>query len=728
MPCLVQASSLTSCDEPGLRAAVNAGGAFTFACDGKISLTQTLEVSRDVTLDGSGHQVIISGGNAVRIFSVTNGAKLTLINLTIADGRQRGTNGVSGSWDGESVSGAAINNAGGTISLFSCVLTNNSAIGGDGVGDLGTTVGRGGAARGGAVFNSGGTFQASNCLFRANSVFGGTGGLPQGLHPSSGGDGGEALGGAIFTQTASMKLFATSFLFNSATGGLAGGNPSRSIGYGTCGSGNGGALCASTGSIIVADCNFNDNAAIGASLSWHGTATGSGLGGAVRIASGSLVVSSTTFSNNLAWGGYRYRSGTPGEGHGGAICNDGSVLIDKCTFLRNQATAGASGYGKGGAFFGNGMDVISSSTFVSNSAVGGDGWSSSVIFPMAPGLPGSGGAIYASAALRVTNSTFFGNTSRGGLGSFDVGGTGAGGGIWCGAGGFVVNTTMAGNSAMGGPSNAGPSQSGPSFGGAVYSTSGLLSLGNTILSESTSGGNCSGQLIDLGGNLSSDVSCNFPTSANNSETMLGSLGDYGGPTMTMALLEGSPAIDGGVDGIASTVDQRGRARPVGAHVDSGAFESPPFLIRGHVNHYRGPGLRVFAGTASGSIQPDGSFTIFIWQAGSYEVAPDTTKSVSQPFTRTVAVGPDQFGVDFDSYPFNGFWIENSSNRLARVVFGGNYGQIERIEISNDLKEWKTYATNMVGGNGLFEFPVATTATNALYFRAVEIPYFRPGAF
>src|SRR5262249_49090076 len=58
--------------------------------------------------------------------------------------------------------------------------------------------------------------------------------------------------------------------------------------------------------------------------------------------------------------------------------------------------------------------------------------------------------------------------------------------------------------------------------------------------------------------------------------LLAPLGNYGGPTQTMPLLPGSPAIDAGTSTGAPTVDQRGQAR-VGA-VDIGAFESQGFTI------------------------------------------------------------------------------------------------------------------------------------------------------
>src|SRR5262249_30285903 len=63
------------------------------------------------------------------------------------------------------------------------------------------------------------------------------------------------------------------------------------------------------------------------------------------------------------------------------------------------------------------------------------------------------------------------------------------------------------------------------------------------------------------------------------DAKLGPLDDYGGPTLTHALVSGSPAIDGGnpaapgSGGTACpTTDQRGETRPSGAACDVGSFE------------------------------------------------------------------------------------------------------------------------------------------------------------
>ena len=61
------------------------------------------------------------------------------------------------------------------------------------------------------------------------------------------------------------------------------------------------------------------------------------------------------------------------------------------------------------------------------------------------------------------------------------------------------------------------------------------------------------------------------------DPLLGPLGDYGGPTQTMPLLPGSPAIDAGSSGAGiPDTDQRGVGRVGG--VDIGAFESQGFTL------------------------------------------------------------------------------------------------------------------------------------------------------
>jgi len=88
-----------------------------------------------------------------------------------------------------------------------------------------------------------------------------------------------------------------------------------------------------------------------------------------------------------------------------------------------------------------------------------------------------------------------------------------------------------------------------------------------------------------GYNLSSDGTCNFygPGDMNNTNPLLGPLQNNGGPTQTIALPSGSPAIDAGnpagcTDGSGHLLatDQRGQPRPDKEDTggcDIGAYES-----------------------------------------------------------------------------------------------------------------------------------------------------------
>jgi hypothetical protein len=89
------------------------------------------------------------------------------------------------------------------------------------------------------------------------------------------------------------------------------------------------------------------------------------------------------------------------------------------------------------------------------------------------------------------------------------------------------------------------------------------------------------------------------------DPLLGPLTDNGGSTFTMALLNGSPALDAGDDALrrppyALRNDQRGFPRKSGSHVDIGAFEFQ-FQSRGPHPPAQGPILSA-AFSANGNLQ------------------------------------------------------------------------------------------------------------------------------
>jgi hypothetical protein len=259
-------------------------------------------------------------------------------------------------------------------------------------------------------------------------------------------------------------------------------------------------------------------------------------GGGIYNDRGVVTISNCTFSSNSA-------------DRGGGISNveEGTLVVANSTFSNNHAAIDGGGIYNGGGTYTHGTLTVSYSTFFGNSA------------------SNSGGGIWNfSGTVTVSNSTFAGNTASGG------------GGILNSLAGAVTvtNSTFASNSAP--------------FGGAGIRNDGYYSrvtLKNTIVANSLTGGNCFGPGIftDGWGNLSyPDTTC----PGVNNDPLLGPLQDNGGPTLTMALGPGSAAIDAAYDATCAAppvnnCDQRGFNRPNGPHCDIGAVEagsSPPLAV------------------------------------------------------------------------------------------------------------------------------------------------------
>jgi hypothetical protein len=116
-----------------------------------------------------------------------------------------------------------------------------------------------------------------------------------------------------------------------------------------------------------------------------------------------------------------------------------------------------------------------------------------------------------------------------------------------------------------------------------------LTVEDVLLAGNT-GGNCGGAVsaegfVSQGHNLSSDGSCpalTGPGDLKKTAAKVGPLQDNGGPTLTHALLDGSPAIDAGGAANCPPTDQRGISRPQGPTCDIGAYEWQPTTPYLHV--------------------------------------------------------------------------------------------------------------------------------------------------
>jgi hypothetical protein len=218
---------------------------------------------------------------------------------------------------------------------------------------------------------------------------------------------------------------------------------------------------------------------------------------------------------------------------GGAVFNQSTATITKSTFTNNKATV----YGGGALLNAYGTTTVDGCTFVGNSGPGG-------------------GVLDNDTTTYISNSTMVGNT----------GGSHGGGAVQNFGVVHLTTSTLSGNSSP--------------YGANIYNYgSSTLTVSASIVADGVSGSNCGGTaILDGGYNLDTATSCRFSTanhSRSSAKPMLQPLASNGGPTQTMALTPGSPALDvipASVAGCTGTTDQRGTSRPQGPACDIGAYE------------------------------------------------------------------------------------------------------------------------------------------------------------
>ena len=565
---------------------------------------------------------------------LNNGGNVTLDNVVLTNNVARGGNGAILS-NGHNAQGGGIYSTGGSLSISGSTLTNNQAIGGNGTSYEG---GGGGAGQGASLYATAGLLSISGSTLVNNQAtggnggggrYGGHGGAPGGFgqgagvyatgvslsisggtfanNQATGGKGGDgtliddfagpgAPGGAgqgagLYATGGSLTISGSTFANNQATGGNGGAGGPGGVG----GEGQGAGLNVSGATISLTNSTLSSNAVRGGNggngyVECNGGNGGAGQGGAIYDSTAPLAVTNVTVATNTVRGG--------DGGNGG----DGS---------RASGNGGTGGAGQGGGLFSSSATVtINNSTLATNTVRGGDGGTGGDAqwWYVGGGNGGTGGAgqgaaLFSSGSITFTNSTLSTNTVRGGNGGaggigngfyfYGRGGNGGNGAAGLGGGMYVsgtftlTNGTVAFNTAqasLGGAGGTGsppgnPGSGGTGQGGGVANAGGTLHALNTLVGDNTaaSASDLSGPLASLGHNLignSNGGSGYTATDLLDVDPLLGPLHNNGGPTLTHALLPGSPAIDAGDNTGATDFDQRGPgfARIVNGVIDIGAFE------------------------------------------------------------------------------------------------------------------------------------------------------------
>ena len=505
----------------------NAGDTITFAPNLKGTITLTsgeLPIPSDLAIIGPGaDRLAVSGNHASRVFNIGDGVdhagNVSISGLTLLGGNDASGNG------GGSIY-TALN-----LTLTECVLSGNASNG-----------------DGGGICNDGGVLSMISCDIWANKA----GSVGGGIENRNGG-------------TATLDYCAVSGnLATTGTIGHGGGihNSDATLTLTQCTisnnkvSRNGGGILNYSGDLTMDDCTVSGNLATTGTIG-----NGGGIDSNGEDGSATLALTQCTISGNKA------------SHTGGGIYNDqGNLILNTCTVSRNSSGVFGAGIGQFEAS-GTLTDCTISGNVTSGSSGGGihlDGENTGS-FTMT-GCTVSGNDAKASGGgidnyennLSLTLCTISGNSAGkggGGIASFsspltiiactvdnNKAGT-SGGGILDSPASDPASTIqgsiIAGNNAA---------HHGPDFSGSAESM-GYNLIGNP---EGSSGFGATGDLLG--------------TSSNPLNAMLGKLADNGGPTLTQALLFGSPAIDSVFGSVLNlTADQRGVAFPFGL-CDIGAFD------------------------------------------------------------------------------------------------------------------------------------------------------------
>lgn len=501
----------------------------------------SIDIDDDMTLQGNGAgATIINGvqpGLNSRIIDVGfNLSTLIIDGVTVQNGRA----GVASPGGGILTTDTTTN-----FTLSNCRLTGNSANRGGGMQSNSITTIRNcrfdnnevngtDAAGAGVEFSSSGGLTVENCIFENNRV-------------ATAGEGGAGLhfGGGASLNISGSRFQSNKLLVNGLGAGL---------------------LCEGSNPVTITDTFFTGNSISG----------GAGAGGGISCSPSEIFLTSVTVVGNT----------TDGGDYAGIQINGGSLASIQNSVIRgNRITASPGRFPAG--FFGTSSVEFLNATVSGNRNEG----------------TGDGGGIWAVGDLIIEGSTFSGNFTNGSMGAVNLGAASVaitnstfanneagidGGALFLNTGnGSLNNVTISGNTTLG------------SGGGVFFDNFSTFTIHNSIISgndDDGSGPDCRStvEVASLGYNLfGTGTGCQLAppegdpasTDSYGVDPLLAALADNGGPTETLALLAGSPAIDGGdpagctdEDGDPLTIDQRGAVRPFGERCDIGAFEfgaSPP---------------------------------------------------------------------------------------------------------------------------------------------------------
>ena len=614
LPGSARAATVVNCATQSLQAKLNSAAAGSMVlvkgtCVGNFVLSKNLTIrgSPSATLDGNqaGHVLLVSGTRTIHLanLTITRGLAATgggiqastgnlfLDHVTLEDDYAIGT----------SAEGGAIFFGNGTLSIASSTIRNDVA---------GASSSDTANAEGGGILIEKGALTVADSTIRNNSV----------LATSDAGDANATGGGIMVTAGASVHIASSHVDANRARATAASGAQAEFAGM-------------FVGALTLSHSTVSGNVVIALSTGAGGSALAVGGG----ISGGSLshpnAVSFSQVNGNLAQAQAEHGFATAGDG-GMELLGDLTVTGSSVNGNRITATGSTSASASSPGLRGVGAKlVLTSSTVANNTAVAHAGsgtamaqsggvTSGSTLTVLRSTVAGNrisassgsndatatgGGIVVPPNGFTMRQSTVSGNAADATATGSHTAATHGGGLELVASSGAnrIENSTIAGNAVNSHASNAfaagggiespadtltivdstiAKNQAGERGGGLVVIGPVTVTLQATILAANTApaaaGPDCRGTVHSSGHNLIGTThGCTFDgvgTDKLNKQAKLEPLHGNGGPTQTMALQNGSPAINAILPGACPLhVDQRGVSRPQGPRCDIGAFERQP---------------------------------------------------------------------------------------------------------------------------------------------------------
>ena len=498
-----------------------------------VSPIETTASAPMITINGPGASLLTIDGNG-SAFQVDSGVAAVISGMTFT--KSGGSTGAIDDLGSASVSACTFAGnttcgvyVAGTADISNCTITGNNNFSGGGVQIkggtatiTGSTLNDNTCGGGGGLWNSG-TATLTDCTLSGNSSFG---------------EGGVYNSGQLTATDCTINSNMGTGVTNKGVAYLSGGSISDESADGLYNSDQ----------LTVKNCTISGSAGQGL-LNNAGTATLSGS----TISGGSGVIFGGNILNQpgttLTLTDCTISGGTANSGAG--LYNGGTATVTECTFSDNVTSGTGAGISNG-PLNGSAVLVLTDSTLVDNTT------------------PQAGGGLFNNGTATLTDDTIANNYGKNAKGA----------GLAFSGPTTLIACTISGNTTT-------------QYGGGIYDSAtgtNTMTLDDTIVA-----GNISTQ---TGGPVASDIavnnasvvygSCNFigPGGSGglvNGESGnivlgalinldLGPLADNGGPTQTMALLPGSPAIEAGENESGLTADQRGQ--PLDSpYPDIGAFQT-----------------------------------------------------------------------------------------------------------------------------------------------------------